>query len=106
MKKRYFLLALTLFSFNAAATDSSTIDAAIGGAIGGGLGAAVGNEVAGREGAIIGGALGAGVGAAVTTAEDEGHQNYRDRRHNDGRTYIDGRHTKHCPPGLAMQGRC
>jgi len=87
----FFALALTTLNVNA---DSSTLDAAIGGAIGGAAGAAIGNEVAGRDGAIIGGALGGATGAAIATDGD------------DGRKYKKKNQSKHCPPGLAKQGRC
>ena|SRR5690554_1138106 len=106
MKTHYLPLLLGLLSFNAFAGSSSTLDAAIGGAIGGGLGAAVGNEVAGRDGAIIGGAIGAGVGAAVSTADDDKDRYRRDYHRHDGRVYMGGAPRRHCPPGLAMQGRC
>jgi outer membrane lipoprotein SlyB len=79
----------------------SSVDAAVGGAVGGGLGALVGNEVGGRSGAIVGGALGAATGAAIATDND--HK----RSHSYGRpSYGYGPPRRHCPPGLAMQGRC
>jgi hypothetical protein len=80
---------------------SQSVDAAVGGAVGGGLGALVGNEVGGRNGAIVGGALGAATGAAVATDDD------RRKSYGYGRPpYGYGPPRKHCPPGLAMQGRC
>lgn len=80
---------------------SQSVDAAVGGAVGGGLGALVGNEIGGRNGAIVGGALGAATGAAIAT-DDDRRRSYGYRRP----TYGYAPQRKHCPPGLAMQGRC
>jgi hypothetical protein len=80
---------------------SQSVDAAVGGAVGGGLGALVGNEIGGRNGAIVGGALGAATGAAIAT-DDDHRRSYGYRRP----AYGYGPPRGHCPPGLAMQGRC
>ena len=81
---------------------SQSVDAALGGAVGGGLGALVGNEVGGRSGAIVGGALGAATGAAIATDNDQ-RRSYGYGRPSYG---YGGPPRRHCPPGLAMQGRC
>lgn len=96
MKKKHLILLGALSLAGVAHADDSTLNAAIGG----GIGAAVGNEVGGREGAIVGGAL----GAAIGTSGDGNHE----RRRVESQQKYEHRSggSKHCPPGLAKQGRC
>lgn len=91
-----FSISMCMFLTSCA---SQTGQAAIGGGLGGALGGAVGSEVGGRTGAIIGSGVGAAAGAAIATDgyNDEGYHYHQQKRYYKN---------KHCPPGLAMQGRC
>ncbi len=111
-----FILSISLML--ASCANQPTGQAAVGGGLGGALGGAFGSEVGGRTGAIIGSSAGAAAGAAIATdgydkSDDHDHYRNYDRYDDDRYDDDDGyrypkRHykRKHCPPGLAMQGRC
>jgi uncharacterized MnhB-related membrane protein len=112
-------LLLVLVALPALAHDDKA-RTVVGAGVGGAVGAAVGSELGGRNEAIVGAAIGGALGAAIASGGGHDHHrhyrpvhrhHYREARrdYHWERAHWHKRHhrgPRHCPPGLAMQGRC